>query len=78
MIKIWKIGLFLAMIFFLNGYISGQTLDPLPDDGSGQYLDEVPIRGEIFFILVALGVGVLTLFRKKKSNLSDITKNLSK
>ena len=64
-----KIGLFLAIILFFSVDLMGQTPDPLPDDGTGDYLDQpenVSIKGTLVFVIVALGVGGIILHRKQR------------
>lgn len=59
-----KLGLCLVLMFFAFSNLFAQ--DPPPNDGTGLYLDEVPIAGEIYFVLAALGVGGFILLRKQK------------
>jgi len=68
------VGLFLTILFFISTGLFGQ--DPPPGDGSGQYLDQadVPIRGEIFFMIAALGVGGFILVRNRKKQTIRNTK----
>ena len=54
------------MLLFVLGNLLAQAPDPPPDDGSGEYLDEIPIAGEIYFIIAALGVGAFILLKKQK------------
>lgn len=65
MIKKTKVWLCIVILFLftLNNIVAQ---DPPPDDGDGKYLDEVPIVGELYFMIAALGVGGFILLRKQK------------
>lgn len=67
-----KIKILLCLTFALvfNVMLFAQE-DPadgpgLPGDGEGEYLDEVPIAGEVYFLIAALGAGGFILLRRQK------------
>lgn len=60
----------IVVMMLFNTNILGQVPD-FPEDGEGDYLDEVPIDGEIYFILAAMAVGGFMLFKKHKAQITE-------
>jgi hypothetical protein len=68
----------LAFLLFMNSDLYSQTMSDIdmPSDGAGLYLDEIPISGEVYFILGALGVGAYIYLRNQKPLNSSTNKHL--